>query len=96
MNDPAQPSSELAVLGVDAVERVLDSALHRAACTIDGRFGAARAAALLGRASKLRGERTSLAQTVSAMEARFVRLEQAMHKTTVPAVKDVSASADVK
>ena len=46
--------------------------------------------------SKLRSERTSLVQTVSAMEARFVQLEQAMHKTTVPAVKDVSASADVK
>jgi hypothetical protein len=46
--------------------------------------------------SKLRSERTSLTQTVNDMEARFVRLEQAMNKTTVPAVKDVSASADVK
>ena len=46
--------------------------------------------------SKLRGERTSLTQTVSDMEARFARLEQAMNNTTLPAVKDVSASADVK
>ena len=46
--------------------------------------------------SKLRSERTSLAQMASDMEARFVRLEQAMNNATLPAVKDVSASADVK
>ncbi len=46
--------------------------------------------------SQLRSEKTSLTKLASEMEARFVRLEQAMHKTTVPAVKDVSASADVK
>ena len=46
--------------------------------------------------AQLRSEKKSFAATVEDMQARFARLEQAMNNTTLPAVKDVSASADVK
>ena len=46
--------------------------------------------------ARLRGERKTLAQTVSDMEGRFTRLEKAVNTPATRTVNDVNASAEVK
>src|SRR5262245_40478459 len=55
-----EPGAELGVLLRDAIDRVLDPALHRGARAIDGRGGASRAAAAPGRARQLLRDRLHL------------------------------------